>query len=159
MTYHEDPGAFTHVYLLIVMDSDADAYRVTDDEMERPMKKLQILGTGCPSCERLADLASEAATELGIEFELEKVKEIDRIMAFDIPGTPALVVDGNLTATVPEILALVRELKPDCVYVDGAYLLGHPDKRIDKWSKISENAEWLKKECAGTLSDREGSRL
>lgn len=69
------------------------------------MKKLQILGTGCPSCNRLADLTRQAATELGIEFDLEKVTQIDRILAFDVPGTPALVVDGavRLSGRVPSL--------------------------------------------------------
>jgi small redox-active disulfide protein 2 len=60
------------------------------------MKKLQVLGTGCPSCTRLAELSAQAADELSIPYELEKVAEIDRILAFDIVSTPALVVDGEV---------------------------------------------------------------
>jgi len=60
------------------------------------MKKLQVLGTGCPSCNRLAELATLAATELNLEFEMEKVSQIDRILAFDVLTTPALVVDGEV---------------------------------------------------------------
>ncbi len=73
------------------------------------MKKLQILGTGCPSCRQLADLAAQAATELHIEYEMEKVSDIDRILAFDVPGTPALVIDGEVRVVgrVPSL----RELK------------------------------------------------
>ena len=63
---------------------------------DRLVKKLQVLGTGCASCNRLADLAKQAATELNVEFELEKVTEIDRILSFDVAGTPALVVDGDV---------------------------------------------------------------
>ena len=58
------------------------------------MKTLQILGTGCPTCNKLAEMTRQAATELGLDFELEKVTQIDRILSFDVPGTPALVVDG-----------------------------------------------------------------
>jgi small redox-active disulfide protein 2 len=60
------------------------------------MKKLQVLGTGCPSCNRLAELAAQAARESDLDFELEKITEIDQILAFDVPGTPALVVDGEV---------------------------------------------------------------
>ena len=63
------------------------------------MKKIQVLGTGCPSCRKLADRVESAAAELGLEFELEKVTEIDRITAFDIASTPALVVDGEVKAS------------------------------------------------------------
>lgn len=58
------------------------------------MKKLQILGTGCPKCRLLAETAEAAAKELGIAYELEKVTELDRIMAFGVMLTPALAVDG-----------------------------------------------------------------
>ena len=37
------------------------------------MKKIQILGTGCPKCQKLTELAEAAAKELGIEYELEKI--------------------------------------------------------------------------------------
>ncbi len=48
------------------------------------MKKIQILGTGCPKCKQLAENAEQAATELGIEYELEKVTGINDIMKFGI---------------------------------------------------------------------------
>lgn len=60
------------------------------------MKRLQILGTGCAACERLAELTVQAAEELGIAYEIEKIGEIEHILEFDVPGTPALVVDGEV---------------------------------------------------------------
>ena len=59
-------------------------------------KHIQVLGTGCPKCQKLAETAEAAAKELGIEYELEKVKKIDEIMAFGVMVTPALVVDGEV---------------------------------------------------------------
>jgi small redox-active disulfide protein 2 len=69
------------------------------------MKKLQILGTGCPKCLRLAETAQAAAEALGIEFELEKVKELNKIMDFGVMITPALVVDGQVKVSgkVPSV--------------------------------------------------------
>lgn len=58
--------------------------------------KIQILGTGCPKCQKLADAAKEAATELGLDFELEKVTDINEIMNFGVMLTPAMVVDGEV---------------------------------------------------------------
>jgi small redox-active disulfide protein 2 len=58
------------------------------------MKKLQILGTGCPKCQKLTENTEAAAKELGLQYELEKVKEINQIMAFGVMITPALAVDG-----------------------------------------------------------------
>jgi len=60
------------------------------------MKKLQILGTGCPKCKKLAELTEEAARSLGIEYEIEKITEIPRIMSFGVMLTPALAVDGEV---------------------------------------------------------------
>jgi small redox-active disulfide protein 2 len=60
------------------------------------MKKLQILGTGCPKCMKLEELSRKAADELGIEYEVEKVKDIKQIMDFGVMMTPALVVDGEV---------------------------------------------------------------
>ena len=58
------------------------------------MKKIQILGTGCPKCKKLAENAEAAAKELGIEYDIEKVTDINEMMKFGVMITPALVVDG-----------------------------------------------------------------
>ncbi|MFA5864273.1 MAG: thioredoxin family protein [Phycisphaerae bacterium] len=58
------------------------------------MKKLQILGTGCPKCKKLAELTEEAAKQAGIEYQLEKITDIKEIMKFGVMMTPALAVDG-----------------------------------------------------------------
>jgi len=55
---------------------------------------IQILGTGCPKCQTLEENARQAATELNLDFHIEKVKELQQIMAFGVMITPALVVDG-----------------------------------------------------------------
>jgi small redox-active disulfide protein 2 len=62
------------------------------------MKKLQILGTGCPKCKKLAELTETAAKDLGIEYELQKVTDISEIMKFGVMMTPALAVDGRVKA-------------------------------------------------------------
>jgi small redox-active disulfide protein 2 len=60
------------------------------------MKEIKILGTGCPKCKKLAELAETAARELNIEYRLEKVTDINKIMEFGVMVTPALVVDGEV---------------------------------------------------------------
>ncbi len=60
------------------------------------MKKLQVLGTGCPKCKKLAETAEQAARDLGIDYELEKVTDINEIVAFGVMATPALAVDGDV---------------------------------------------------------------
>jgi len=63
---------------------------------EWTMKKIQILGTGCPKCKQLAANAEAAAQALGIEYEVEKVTQINDIMKFGVMVTPALAIDGQV---------------------------------------------------------------
>ena len=58
------------------------------------MKRIQILGTGCPKCKMLTANAEAAVKALGIEATVEKVEKITEIMKFGVMTTPALVVDG-----------------------------------------------------------------
>jgi small redox-active disulfide protein 2 len=58
------------------------------------MKKIEILGTGCDKCQKLAAVADEAAKALGLPYEIQKVTDLKEIMAFGVMFTPALVVDG-----------------------------------------------------------------
>jgi small redox-active disulfide protein 2 len=76
------------------------------------MKKLQILGTGCAKCEKLTKETKSAADDLGIEYELEKVTDLNEIMKFGVMVTPALAVDGEVKVvgkvpSVAEIQALI----------------------------------------------------
>lgn len=77
------------------------------------MKKLQILGTGCPKCKKLADNTEAAVKELGVEYELEKVTDINQITSFGVMMTPALVVDGEvkLSGKVPSVAELKRVIQ------------------------------------------------
>lgn len=60
------------------------------------MKSIQILGTGCAKCTRLAEAAEQAAKALGLEYELEKITDIARFADFGVMMTPALAVDGEV---------------------------------------------------------------
>ncbi len=74
------------------------------------MVKLQVLGPGCPKCKKLAENTEEAARQLGLAYELEKVSDINAIMSFGVMMTPALAVDGTVKL-VGKVLS-VEEIKP-----------------------------------------------
>ena len=76
------------------------------------MKKLQILGTGCAKCRLLTEQTTAAARALGIEYEVEKVTDINSIMKFGVMLTPALAVDGvvKVAGKVPGIEEIKRLL-------------------------------------------------
>ncbi len=77
------------------------------------MKKIQILGTGCAKCQKLADSTKQAANNLGIDYEMEKVTDINQIMALGIMTTPGLAVDGKVLVVgkVPTVADLEKMLR------------------------------------------------
>jgi small redox-active disulfide protein 2 len=60
------------------------------------MRKIIVLGPGCPRCENLARVAKQAADEVGVEYELEKLTDITQFAGYGVMMTPGLVVDGEL---------------------------------------------------------------
>lgn len=58
--------------------------------------RIQILGTGCPKCKKLAENAEAAVKELGLSCEVQKVTDINEMMKFGIMTTPGLAVDGKV---------------------------------------------------------------
>lgn len=70
------------------------------------MRLIQVLGTGCPKCEKLKKNAEEAARLAGTEALVEKITDIGQITAFGVMMTPALAVDG-------EVKSVGRVLSPE----------------------------------------------
>jgi small redox-active disulfide protein 2 len=60
------------------------------------VKKLQVLGTGCPKCKNLAENAQAAVNDLGLDCDIEKVTDVNEIMTFGVMITPALAIDGQV---------------------------------------------------------------
>ena len=61
--------------------------------------KMQIYGSGCDKCRKLAANAETAARELGIEIELEKVSDINAITDAGVMMTPALAINGKVVSS------------------------------------------------------------
>ncbi len=81
--------------------------------------ELKILGTGCPKCRLLTEQTERAARELGLDYELEKVTELEKIFEFGVVATPALAVDGEIRVSghVPPLARLKELLAPSGVAV------------------------------------------
>jgi small redox-active disulfide protein 2 len=60
------------------------------------MRKIQILGTGCPKCKKMAENAEAAAESLQLEYEITKVTNIREIMNYGVMITPTLVIDNEV---------------------------------------------------------------
>jgi len=74
------------------------------------VKTLQILGTGCPKCQKLAEQTKAAADALGLEYRIEKITQISEIGKFGVMFTPALAVDGvvKVSGKVPDVEEIKR---------------------------------------------------
>lgn len=69
------------------------------------MKQVQILGTGCAKCDKLANNAQEAVDQSQVEATVEKITDIMKITSFGVMMTPALAVDGEvkMVGKVPSV--------------------------------------------------------
>ena len=78
--------------------------------------EIKILGTGCPKCKRLEQLAHEAVQEAGVQATITHVTNVQQIMAYPIMSTPGLVINEQLRSSgrLPrkqEIIAWIKEVK------------------------------------------------
>ena len=58
--------------------------------------KITVYGPGCSNCEKLANNAKQAAKDLGIDVELEKVEDVNEMTKAGVMRTPGLAIDGQL---------------------------------------------------------------
>jgi small redox-active disulfide protein 2 len=58
--------------------------------------KIQVLGTGCRKCNQLYENTQQAVAESGVDATVEKVTDLNDIMAFGVMVTPALAIDGQV---------------------------------------------------------------
>jgi small redox-active disulfide protein 2 len=77
---------------------------------------IHVLGTGCAKCKTLHEMVKKAVEETGVEAEVEKVEDIQKIMAFEILMMPGLVIDGEVKTagrlpSAEEIKRLIVEAK------------------------------------------------
>ncbi|WP_369018229.1 thioredoxin family protein [Thermatribacter velox] len=78
--------------------------------------EIKILGMGCPKCKMLEETTRKALQELGINAEIEKVQDIEKIMEYNVMFTPGLVINGEVKVAgkVPskeEIKKIIQEYK------------------------------------------------
>ena len=61
--------------------------------------KIQILGKGCINCKKLEENVRIALKQIGLNEEVEKVTDVDKIVEMGVLMTPALVIDGKIEST------------------------------------------------------------
>ena len=60
------------------------------------MKDIKVLGTGCSNCKTTVALIEQIAQAKGVEITLQKIEEIQDIMAYGVMSTPGVVLDGKV---------------------------------------------------------------
>ena len=86
-------------------------------EQKKRSSRVKILGGGCTKCNQLEDATVKALLELGMDSTIEHVRDFEKIAAYGVMTTPALVVDGKVVSygkvlkkeELVEILKKVRE--------------------------------------------------
>ena len=65
--------------------------------------RIQVLGSGCPTCKKLHKNTTEAVNNLQIEAEVEYISDIQTIIESGFISTPVLAIDGKavLVGKVP----------------------------------------------------------
>jgi small redox-active disulfide protein 2 len=74
--------------------------------------KIEILGMGCATCNKLEDTVRLAIREMGIDAQIDHVKDIKKIMTYGVMTTPALVIDGEVKVAgkLPSLAAIKQML-------------------------------------------------
>lgn len=74
--------------------------------------KIQVLGSGCPTCKKLFELTKQAVKELNLAEEVEYITDISKIVEMGVMSSPVLAVNGNpvITGHVPEIDEIKNKL-------------------------------------------------
>ncbi len=76
--------------------------------------KIQVLGSGCPSCHKLYEMTQDAAKQLNIADPVEYLtgdKGIQKIIELGSMGSPVLAIDDRITMVgfTPDI-EIIKEL-------------------------------------------------
>jgi small redox-active disulfide protein 2 len=79
--------------------------------MENNNMKIQVLGSGCPTCKKLFELTQKAVTELNLKIEVEYITDIQKIIELGVMSSPVLTIDGKV-ASVGQLSGLekIKEL-------------------------------------------------
>jgi len=67
--------------------------------------KIQVLGSGCPTCKKLHEFAVEAARQAGVAGEVEYITDVNKILEMGLMQSPVLAIDDKpiFAGFVPDV--------------------------------------------------------
>ncbi len=77
--------------------------------------KIQVLGSGCPTCKKLFELTKQAVAELKLKTEVEYITDIQKIVEMGMMSSPVLAVNGKpvLAGSLPDIEKIKKLIEKD----------------------------------------------
>ncbi len=81
--------------------------------MENKTMKIQVLGSGCPTCKTLFELTKQAVEELDLKTKVEYITDIQKIVEMGVMSSPVLAIDGKpaITGFLPDIEKIKEKIK------------------------------------------------
>lgn len=74
----------------------------------------------------------------------KKYKQMTQLMESLEGGQGMWIADGRLSVSVNDLVLLCRQLQPDVVYIDGAYMLKGANPRAQRYERVNQNCEDVK---------------
>jgi small redox-active disulfide protein 2 len=71
--------------------------------------KIQVLGSGCPTCKNLYQLTQNAVKELEIAAEVEYSTDIRKIIELGVMVSPVMTIDGKVVLTGAHNLDKIKQ--------------------------------------------------
>ena len=77
--------------------------------------EIRVLGPGCPKCKKLEELAIQAASQLNVPADIQKVTDIIKMSEYGIMSTPALIINGKVKSVgkVPNVAQIMEWIKEE----------------------------------------------
>lgn len=79
-------------------NADCTPETMEQAEMDKKQQGVKILGSGCDKCNQLEEATLQALSGLGMDTTIDHVRDFEKIAAYGVMTTPALVVDGKVVS-------------------------------------------------------------
>lgn len=76
----------------------------------KPNMKIQVLGSGCPTCKNLYELTQTAVKELGIDAEVDYSTDISKIIELGVMESPVMTINGKIAMLGSGSLEKIKEI-------------------------------------------------